>query len=189
MERKFIPPKKTLGASSVGSVLGLNPWCTREQLKTKLTKGHYFEKNVYCDFGNKHEKTAICFYEHYKKVKVNKPEFMKDPKCWKFSGIADGLVNHNGGIEIKCHMNKYNDDGTIKKLAQPLRQVPANYLSQMVTYMYLYNRSWWDLVSCTFNEETGQLRSVKIHRIYMKNHIKTWNEEWYPKIRKFINEL
>lgn len=189
MESKFIGPKKTIGASQVGSILGLNYWCSKEQLKDKLTNGYTLEPNVFCNFGNNNEPTARCFYEHYKKIKVKKANYVKDSQCLKFSGVADGLIGNNGGLEIKCHRNSYNDDGSIKKIATTLKDVPSNYLSQMVAYMYLYKRSWWDFMSCVFNEETNQLRSVKIHRIYWKNHKQTWETQWYPQIIEFVKEI
>lgn len=175
MSRKFVGPKRCIGPSKLASILGMNRWCSREQLKAELEQGSWQESNPAIEFGIKNEALAIKFYEHHRKLKVNEARFERDLNG-RLVGKADGLVGVDGGLEVKCHNNR-----------PPLDKIPLHYLVQIVAYMALYQRQWWDFMSCGFKD--GRLDRVKIIRVYWCNHQDTWNLEWLPQIEQFIEEV
>jgi hypothetical protein len=174
----FVPPKKCLGPSHITSILGYNKFRDASELKGQLEDGFHRERNTpNTSFGIHNEKIGLIAYSRYKGCKIQKAGYAVDKLCKRFVGRADGLVGDDGGVEIKCHAN-----GTL------LKSVPIYYLPQIVAYMYLYDRSWWDLVSCIFDEE-GKLSKYKIFRIRWVDYEATWQQEWYPKIRDFIDSI
>lgn len=147
-------------------VLGISErFCTSALLKNRLEKGYMQEVPTDAmQFGIDNEQIARYFYQKYRKVNVKKADFVRgvcvNGKC-RLVGIADGLIGTDGGIEIKCHMNK-----------DVCHTIPSYYMTQVVAYMFLYKRQWWDFVSCSFID--GKLKKCKIIRVYWKNHRDTW---------------
>lgn len=178
---KFVPPKKCIGPSQLAVVLGISErFCTRNLLKTRLENGYMQDSPTDAmQFGIDHEQVARNFYQKHHKITVQKANFVRGAyfnKNYRLVGIADGLVGSNGGIEIKCHMNK-----------DVCHKIPSYYMTQIVAYMFLYKRQWWDFVSCSFTD--GKLKKCKIIRVYWKNHQNTWFQDWYPKIIEFIKSV
>ena len=177
---QWIPPKKCVGPSQIGAILGLNRWKDAKTLRYELEHGHYQEIKPCMTFGQEHEKTAIEFYTGHTSNKVAKAAF-KRAFGGRLVGIADGLIDRYGGLEVKCHMN-----------GRALGNIPDNYLVQVVAYMFLYKRSWWHFMSCGFDcsdETNPKLVKCHIHKIYWKNHSDKWYNDWYPQIKKFINDV
>jgi len=172
---KHIPPKKCVGPSNISSILGYNKWCSKETLKTNIEQGYYDTPNENMLFGIQHEAVCRKFYEKYKKIKVADPPFVRACNN-RLIGKADGLISNDGGLEIKCHNNK-----------DALQEIPLYYMCQIVAYMYLYQRPWWDFMSCSF--ENGKLKKCHIRRVYWKNHKDTWEQQWLPQIVEFINSV
>lgn len=173
--RKFIQPKKCVGPSQLSSILGFNKWCDRSTLKKKLEEGYWDDSNERTDFGCQNESVVRAFYERYKKVTVQEAPFVRGCNG-RLVGKGDGLVGTDGGLEIKCHFT-----------GDVLDTIPPYYMIQIVAYMFLYKRSWWDFMSCSFQD--GKLKKCKIIRVYWKNHMRTWENEWYPAIVTFIREV
>ena len=179
MKKEWIPPKKCIGSSQVGTILGINKWKDASTLKHEIENGFYKEVKECMTFGINNESHALRFYSIKTQNKVKKASF-KSAVSGRLVGIADGLVGNVGGVEIKCHMNN-----------KVLDIIPPHYMAQVVTYMFLYKRDWWDFVSCGFSEEPGRPRITKchIHRIYWKKHKKEWFSDWYPKIKQYISSI
>lgn len=183
----FIPPKKCIGPSQLSSVLGFNKFLDRETLKKRLQHGYIDDRSAAerscMDFGIRKEEIARTFYQRWLRkermslngdLRVLPADFARDGTR-RLVGKADGLVGTDGGVEFKCHLDK-----------DPLKTIPNYYLCQIVAYMWLYRRQWWDFVSCGFQGD--QLTKCNITRIYWKNHRSTWENEWYPQIELFIHE-
>lgn len=182
MTKVFVGPKRCVGPSQISSILGYNRYLSAAELKSNLESGYMRERDTPATrYGKKYEKLALTIYQKYRKHRVIKPHFGVDPLCSRFVGMCDGLVSSEdgdlGGVEIKCHYS-----GKI------LESIPSYYMVQIVAYMYLYKRKWWDLVSCSF-DENGKRTGYKIFRVHWGNHEMTWNKEWYPKIMKFISNV
>lgn len=184
--RKFIPAKKCIGPSQLSSVLGYNKWCSREELQKRLETGFWDTITDRMEFGIQYESVAVKFYEKYKKCIVKEAGFVKDGANSRFVGKADGLIDVPlvlnglslgcGGLEIKCHK-----DGSI------LEEIPQYYLVQVVAYMFLYQREWWDFMTCGF--VNNRLKKCKITRIYWKDYKDQWHKQWYPQIIDFIKNV
>lgn len=172
---QFIQPKRCIGPSKISSILGYNRWLSREQLKHQLENGYWEHFNTRIDFGNRNENVARVFYQKHKETKVQDAPFRSEIGG-RFVGKADGLIGKDGGLEIKCHKDR-----------DVLDQIPNYYMVQIVAYMYLYKRDWWDFMSCSFRD--GKLKRCKITRIYWKNHYVTWEREWLPQIKQFIKDV
>ena len=178
--QKWVPPKRCIGPSQIGTVLGLNKWKDAATLKHELENGYYQVIRPCMTFGIEKESTAVRFYTKQTSNKVTKANFKRAISC-RLIGIADGLIGSDGGLEVKCHMN-----------GRVLDKIPDNYLVQVVAYMFLYKRSWWHFMSCGFdcsNLSKPHLVKCHIHKIYWKNHSNRWYKEWYPQIKKFINDV
>jgi predicted phage-related endonuclease len=179
MKSVKVYPKKHVGASQVGTILGFNRWKDANTLKSELKNGYTQQVKECMNFGKKYEPVALRFYQRHTKTKIQKAGYKRD-KTRKLIGIADGLIDDEGGLEIKCHMN-----------GKVLEKIPDNYLAQVVTYMFLYNRTWWDFMSCAFDTTGEKTKLMKCHiqRIYWKNHKDKWLKDWYPKILDFTSDL
>jgi len=175
-QKKWVQPKKCIGPSKLASILNMTPiWCTPAQLKQQLENGYWDHNNHRIDFGNRKEAVGIEFYKRNRKVDV-KQAYFANALNRRIIGKADGLIGDDGGVEIKCHKDR-----------DVLESIPPYYMVQVVAYMYLYKRAWWDFVSCSFKDD--KLKKCRIFRVYWKNHRDTWQREWLPEIKKFINRV
>lgn len=176
MSRVFVKPKRCIGPSQLSSILGYSDrLCTSKQLKENLENGFWKETTERMAFGIRNEAVGITVYEKHKQLKVT-PAGFKNALNGRLVGKADGLIGEDGGLEIKCHMDR-----------EPLQKIPCYYLVQIVAYLYMYKREWWDFMSCSFRD--GKIKRCKIIRIYWKNHRETWFREWLPQIKSFISSV
>lgn len=203
--------RQNIGPSHYSTILGLNKYKTIEDLKSEIEVGFIRNENVNpaMSMGIQKESEVIKLYEKLKDKKVKQAHWIRSgglkpseaslvkaspnpssnasfpsvvPSQNKVSGRilakADGLVDKDGGIEIKCHYGK----------ERALSSVPLYHLVQILGYLHLYKREWWDLISCCFDKE-GKLGHYRIHRIHWKDYSKPWLEFWYPQIEDFINSM
>jgi len=179
MEKTFVKPKGNIGVSQFAAALGLSDkFLTADQLKDQIENGYYREPNAATDFGHCKEESARKYYEKIKKCQVVKARYKSFDQCSRLMGICDGLIGENGGLEIKCHYN----------YTYPLQNVPIYYLVQVAGYLYLYNRDWFDFMSCCFDEK-GEIKSYNIIRI-SKDEVKDqWEENWFPKLIQYTNSI
>ena len=139
---KKVSPKQYLGASQFAAALGLNCFLSSNDLKSRLEKGYEWEGSPSVVFGHQKEKVAKYFYQKITGNKIQRANFVKDQNCSRLVGICDGLIDQVGGVEIKCHYQKEH----------PYKSIPIYYLIQIAGYLHLYNRSWWDFMSCCFDK-------------------------------------
>lgn len=180
--------RKNIGPSCYSTVLGLNKFKTCEELQHEIEVGYNAndqKPNSAMNMGISKEAEVIKLYENVKNVKVKSANWVRlsttnnnNNNTDRILGKADGLVNLDGGVEIKCHYGKQ----------KPLCSVPLYHLVQILGYLHLYKREWWDLVSCCFNEK-GELGEYRIHRIYWKDYSRPWLEFWFPQIEIFIKSI
>lgn len=170
--------RKVLGPSQFAAILGLDPFLTKEKLQSEIENGYIPSGNFATQHGIDHEAIALYYYKKIYNTTITKPEFVMDTKHNKIGGICDGLIDINNGIEIKCHVSEKN---LIKNLYN-------THLLQMAGYMYLYNRSQWTLMSCTFkNDHT--LSRYKLFIVKWDDVKDKWEKEWYPQIVNFANNV
>lgn len=180
--KKYIPPRQNIGPSKYATILGYNKFQTPEELQAELENGVIIgESNAAINLGINKENTVRKLYETIRGVKVTEANWIRKGRIL---GKADGLTD-DGGVEIKCHYGR----------TSPLTEVPIYYLVQIVGYMHLYKRKWWDLISCCFNttaSDTTTDRAIgnyRIHRIYWETYKSAWEDFWYPQILDFIKSV
>ena len=174
----WVPPKKNIGPSQFAAALGLNKFLDSSTLRHRLEKGYISDPLPCLEFGKQHEKLAKYYYQKLSGNRIKPSKFVKDQHCPHIIGICDGLIGSDGGIEIKCHYGK----------EFPLKTVPIYYLIQVAGYLYLYDRKWWDFMSCCFSP-SGELMTCRIIRVNWDDIKDAWNDEWYPAIVDFVQSV
>jgi hypothetical protein len=171
--KRFIPPRQNIGPSKYATILGYSRFQTSEDLQKELEEGVIIgESNAAINLGINKEDTVRKLYENIKNVKVDNANWIRKGRIL---GKADGLIGEDGGLEVKCHLGR----------THPMIEVPIYHLVQIVGYMHLYKRQWWDVISCCFNADST-LGKYRIHRIYWKKYERAWEDFWYPQILDFI---
>jgi len=172
--------RQNIGPSHFSAILGLNSFKTLEDIQEEIEIGFIRNEasNPAMSMGIAKETEVIKLYEKIKEKKVKNAHWVRSGKQNRILAKADGLIDKDGGIEIKCHYGK----------DKALSSVPLYHLVQVLGYLHLYKREWWDLVSCCFNE-AGDIGNYRIHRIYWKDYSKPWLEFYYPQIEDFIGSV
>lgn len=97
--------------------------------------------NAYMERGTGMEVEARTFYELQNDVEIVNGGFvMRDDR--KVGGSPDGLIDDDGGVELKCPMIHTH----IGYVIDPASLV-AEYHSQVQGYFYLTGRKYWDIQS------------------------------------------
>lgn len=138
---------KMIGASEIGSILGINPYQTYEQLlhnkRLQYHKGiRTFQGNEATLWGEKYEPIAQLMYEYLNNCQLIELNFIPDTKVHQVGGLEflgispDGLVIHRDKdgkivdlnlVEIKC---------PFRRPVKP-NYIPAYYKPQMYAQMYV----------------------------------------------------
>lgn len=63
--------------------------------------------------------------------------------CGRFGCSPDGLVEGNGGIEIKCPIISTH----VEYLLKCQEEMPSDYFQQVQGCLFITGREWWDFVS------------------------------------------
>ncbi|HEX2656147.1 MAG TPA: YqaJ viral recombinase family protein [Polyangiaceae bacterium] len=92
------------------------------------------------DAGAQMEKEARAFYELDAGVTVREVGFILSD-CGRFGGSPDGLVNDDGGLELKCPSASVQ----ISYIRDAV--LPLEYKAQVHGYLVLTGRPWWDFES------------------------------------------
>lgn len=89
--------------------------------------------------GSMLEEQARSIYELLYGVNIEKVGFIEYSE---YIGCSpDGLINNDGGIEIKCINNK-----DYFQLLLGIEKPDSNYISQVQMCLMITGRNWWDLV-------------------------------------------
>jgi hypothetical protein len=108
-----------------------------------------FEGNKHTERGNEWEAAARMAYEAEKGVQVQEVGFVIYNE---YVGCSpDGLVGEDGGVEIKCLM----DREFLRMLVNGSDEVDSGHIWQMQMNMKILNRKWWDYVCYNPNFETS----------------------------------
>ncbi len=100
----------------------------------------HFEPNKYMQWGTEKEPEAKSMYELITDNEVSEVAFIKHDtlNC----GVSpDGLVNDNGGLEIKCPKTTTQIETFLSG------KMPSQHKAQVQGCMWVTEREWWDFVS------------------------------------------
>lgn len=91
--------------------------------------------------GKELEPYARAAYEAHTGNLVELAEFLRHPQIEWCGASPDGLIDDDGGIEIKCPDNPVIHVQTIAG------GMPVEHMPQVQGAMWVTGRSWWDFVS------------------------------------------
>lgn len=106
---------------------------------------------------------------------VNESGFVVHPEFPYIGASPDGLIDDDGGMEIKC---PYDETVHIQTI---LDGIPKEHMAQVQGNMFVTGRKWWDFVSFDpRQEESCRIYIQKIERDdeFIKNLEKKLNEFW-----------
>ena len=99
-----------------------------------------FYKNAAMERGNELEPAAKALYEFTRDVEVVEVGLCLHDEL-ECGASPDGLVNDDGGIEIKCPL-PHTHIGYLKD-----GKVPTKYIPQIQGCLWITEREWWDFMS------------------------------------------
>lgn len=97
--------------------------------------------NAAMQWGNDKEPEARELYEFRTDAEVSQIGFVPHPRITMSGASPDGLIAHNGLVEIKCPNTATHIETLIGQA------VPAKYVTQMMWQMACCEREWCDFVS------------------------------------------
>lgn len=142
----FAARKGRITASNVAALLGLVPWTPADEAyKRFIGTSSGCVSNVACDWGTKHEPTALAAYSRlYGQTPTLSGLHLHEEMQW-LAASPDALVGTDGCVEIKCPFWRRRNQSR----AEPHPGVPLYYYIQMTAIMACCKRKWCDFVSWT----------------------------------------
>lgn len=142
--------------------------------------------NEHLDRGNELESQARNLYELETGNKVETVGFVTDDKISKVGGASpDGLVNEDGGLEIKCFADCKHFRAIIDFKKTGTFEIEPKYLWQMQQQMIFTGRKWTDFVA--YNPNYPQ--SLLIQRVKTDKEMQKKIKEGLIKGEIIINEI
>jgi predicted phage-related endonuclease len=138
------------------------------------------------DWGTKMEPFARLAYEQKTGLIVQEAGFIRHPDIDHCGVSPDGLINEDGGSEIKCPINASIHLSTLMNNEMPEEHIPQVQGSMMVT-----GRDWWDFVS--YNPSFPEPMKLYIKRIRRNDmYIRLLEEEtmlFLSDVESIVNRL
>ncbi|MDV3201491.1 MAG: YqaJ viral recombinase family protein [Candidatus Phytoplasma australasiaticum] len=132
--------QKYINATEIGSITGLDPFRTREQLVRDKLFGTTFQTNKYVEYGNQMEPIARQFIEKQLNLTFT-PVIFIDDQYQRFSASLDGYNDQTKTLlEIKCPYvdadNQISSTWTLF-LANPCEKtIPLYYWAQVQCQLF-----------------------------------------------------
>ena len=138
----FAARRGRIPASVIGAIMGTAPYMTRDDVIRQMVREHFgaeseFEGNIATEYGNRNEEGARLEYEMETESTVTECGFYTGEP--DIGASPDGLLAHDGLLEIKCPFGKrkITDAAEFKPLAdQP------HYYAQIQMQLYVTGREW-----------------------------------------------
>lgn len=111
------------------------------------------------EWGIAHEQAAILEYAKATGFKVEKAGFFQLKDSQLIGCTPDGLVENGGVLEVKCPKNTTNHAKTVRS-----KQVPAQYIDQVLGHILITGRDWCDFVSYDPRCKKHKLVIVRVER-------------------------
>lgn len=162
--------------SRVGSILGVNPYQTAEDVMRSMVREFAgaeseFTGNSATQHGERMEPVALAFYEKVSGNKVDQTGLVKHDKYEWLGASPDGLIGLNGGLEIKCPY--------WAKEPYSVHDKPS-YFAQVQHVMEVCDLEWMDFF-CYISEEKYLLERVERDR--------DWFSSAFQKLQKFHSDF
>lgn len=163
----FASRKGRVTGSMVGAILGANPWMTRDDAMRAMVREFHgapreFEGNIATQWGVANEDGAVAEYEMETGLVVRKCGFYMF-EDW-LGASPDGLVAHDGLVEIKCPFGMKSGKNEFKTL----RDQP-HYYAQIQIQLFVTNREWCDFYQ--WSPSKTKLENVAINRLFLNEKL------------------
>jgi len=179
-----------LTASRMSEALSKGTGVTRDKYKMQLISERLTgqsEKsfsNEFMEYGTQQEKFALMRYECDTGCIVDEAEFYTHPTIKWLGASPDGLLRDANGlikgvVEIKCRKTENH----LEFFLNP--KIPAKYIIQMQTQMWVTGAEWCDFVSYD-SRVTYKHRQIFISRVKRDNDI---IEKMTIDVEKFLAEI
>ena len=164
-------------ASQVGAILGNAPYATRDDVMRRMVREWHgaepeFEGNIATEYGTNNEAGAVVEYTMETANTVEAVGFvMRDD----WAGCSpDGLIRHDGGLEVKCPFGLRKDQNPKFKaiLDQP------HYYDQVQFSLWVTDRKYWHFYQ--WNPVATKLECVLPDQV--------WRDANLPRLRQFYAE-
>ncbi len=144
-----------------------------ERLTGKPQEGY---QNGAMQWGTDNEPFARIAYEARGQI-VREEGFIKHPDI--DAGCSpDGLIEDNGGIEIKCPYQ------TAVHIETIINGMPPEHMPQVQGAMWITGRTWWDFIS--YDPRMPESMQLYVQRIERdEDYIATLDKE----VRRFLDEV
>lgn len=138
-----------------------------------------FNGNKATEWGKLNEADARSAYEAHSGNIVVEVGFVEHPTVPMCGSSPDGLIDEDGGCEIKCPFSSIVHVETLLN-----GKMPPEHKAQVQGNLWVTGRRWWDFVS--FDPRMPEHLRLFVQRIERdEEYIKALDEE----VRKFNNEV
>ena len=175
-EEWFEARKGRVTASMVGAILGVSPNLSRAGAMRRMVRDAHgaepeFTGNIATQYGERNEDGAVAEYRMETGNKVQKVGFVTK-EDW--AGCSpDGLINDDGGLEVKCPFGKRETGDLIPLAEQP------HYYGQVQFSLWVTGRKFWHFYQWTAHQ-------TKLECVLPDQ---AWLDENLPKLRQFHAEF
>jgi len=168
--------KHRITGSSVGAILGLNPWMSRDDVMRRMVREYWgaepeFTGNAATQWGTAMEEHAIADFELETGLTVEPAGFVAWSQADWLGASPDGYVGDDALIEVKCPYGLRNQSPVMFK---SISDQPS-YYAQMQIQMLVTGRS-----KCYLWQW-----SQHGHRLEVVNADPVWIEENLPELELF----
>lgn len=148
--------KGRVTGSSVGAILGYDPWRTRRDVMRMMVREHFdatpeFDGNPATEWGKANEAGAMMSYTMETGRRITKSGFFISPNHDWLGATPDGALGNDGLIEVKCPYGKRHDPAPVA-----FRTIgeQKHYFAQMQTEMLCTGTNWVDFWQWTMNDHS-----------------------------------
>lgn len=169
--------KGLVTASSVGAILGVDPYRTPRDVVRQMVRDHHgaereFNGNVATEHGTFHEYGALVDYQMETGNRAENCGFYARDN-W-IGASPDALVGDDGLLEIKCPYRLRAGEGEHRSINEQ-----PHYYAQMQVQMYVTGREW-----CDFYQWAAH--STMLERVSLDD---SWIEQNIPILMQFYKSL
>jgi len=163
------PPKSTAKTISDPTLLSEGALTFVETVAGEIITGESADVDISTkemEWGILHEPMAVKLYEKVMNVKVQEVGSLSYAPLKKYvSGSPDGLIETDGGLEVKCPFKNHIHLRNLRmKTWEDLKKIRPKYYWQCIGGLLITGRKYWDFVSFSPNFPGAlQLGIVRLH--------------------------
>lgn len=181
--------RKRLTTSNFGEIFKAKTKERCEKLVEKYTSGKPYT-NESIRYGQNTESKAVIAYEKETGLKVKQAGLIIHPKFNYIAGSPDGLVNHDGVIEVKCPASIKNTHPLMGSLyyldADGNLKNNHNYFCQIQGLLEVTDRNWCDFV--VYTSKGLHIQRIRRDRRFFTNILSKLQEFYFKYMLPKLDE-